>query len=155
LLGKHSAIAKPDIVRKRKAVMEQTDKDEALFLVEAPLEEVINSFYHMSVASDGEPVTRHVCPNLEMMLIFNFGVSIRISFHNNPLNMEVIGRTAVIGPLRQMLNYELLPGADALVVNFKFNGFQRLFHMPLTGLTGEVLAGAEILADDSRFDTLW
>jgi AraC-like DNA-binding protein len=135
--------------------MEQTDINEALFLVEAPLEDVITSFYHMIVASDGAPITRHVCPNLEMMLVFNFGIPVRISFHNNPLDTEVIGRSAVIGPLRQMLNYELLPGADALIVNFKFNGFQRLFGMPLTGLTGEGLAGAELLADDSRFDRLW
>lgn len=135
--------------------MEQTDKDEALFLVEAPLEDVITSFYHLSVASDGEPITRHVCPNLEMMLIINFGVPVRISFHNNPLDTEVIGRTAVIGPLRQMLNYELLPGADALVVNFKFNGFQRLFDMPLTGLAGEKGPNAEILTGDGRFNSLW
>jgi AraC-like DNA-binding protein len=135
--------------------MEQTDINEALFSVEAPLEDVINSFYHMMIAPDGEPVTMHVCPNLEMMLVFNFGVPVRISFHNNPLDTEVIGRTAVIGPLRQMLNYELLPGADALVVNFKFNGFQRLFGMPLTGLTGEDLAASELLADDVRFDKLW
>jgi AraC-like DNA-binding protein len=135
--------------------MEQTDIDEALFLVEAPLEEVITSFYHLFAASDGEPITRHVCPNLEMMLVFNFGVPVRISFHNNPLDTEVIRHTTVIGPLRQMLNYELLPGADALVVNFKFNGFQRLFGMPLTGLTGMGLTGAEILKDDGRFDHLW
>jgi AraC-like DNA-binding protein len=135
--------------------MEAVDINEALFLVEPPLDEVITSFYHMFVPSDEEPVTRHVCPNLEMMLIFNFGVPVRISFHNNPLNTEVIKRTAVIGPLRQMLNYELLPGADALVVNFKFNGFQRLFNMPLTGLTGEKLASAEILTDEVRFDNLW
>ena len=135
--------------------MEETDINEALFLVEAPLNDAINSFYHMMVASDGAPVTRHVCPNLEMMLIFNFGVPVRISFHNNPLNTEVISHTAVIGPLRQMLNYELLPGADAIVVNFKFNGFQRLFGMPLTGLTGEGLTGSEVLKDEGRFDRLW
>ena len=135
--------------------MEQTDINGALFSVEAPLEEVINNFYHLFVVSDGEPITRHVCPNLEMMLIFNFGVPVRISFHNNALETEVIRRTAVIGPLRQMLTYELLPGADALVVNFKFNGFQRLFGMPLTGLTGEDRKGPEVLTDDSRFDKLW
>jgi AraC-like DNA-binding protein len=135
--------------------MEQTDINGALFLVEAPLEEAINTFYHLSVAPDGEPITRHVCPNLEMMLIFNFGVPVRISFHNNPLDTEVIKRTAVIGPLRRMLNYELLPGADGLVVNFKFNGFQRLFGMPLTGLTGEDRTDAEIIMDDGHFDSLW
>jgi AraC-like DNA-binding protein len=135
--------------------MKQTDIKEALFLVEPPLEDVINSFYHMSVLPDGEPVTKHVCPNLEMMLVFNFGVPVRISFHNNPLNTEVIRRTAVIGPLRQMLNYELLPGADALVVNFKFNGFQRLFGVPLTGLKDEDGTSAEIGTDNPRFDNLW
>jgi AraC-like DNA-binding protein len=135
--------------------MEQTDTNGALFSVEAPLEEVINSFYHLFVASDGEPVTRHVCPNLEMMLVFNFGAPVRISFHNDPLDTEVIRRTAVIGPLRQMLNYQLPPGADGLIVNFKFNGFQRLFGMPLTGLTSEDRTRVEILTDDGRFDRLW
>jgi AraC-like DNA-binding protein len=135
--------------------MVQTDTDEALFLMEAPLEEVINSCYHLFVPSDGEPIIRHVCPNLEMMLIFNFGIPVRISFHNAPLDTKVIRRTAVIGPLRQMLNYELLPGADAIVVNFKFNGFQRLFNMPLTGLRSEDLKGAGILTDESCFDSLW
>jgi AraC-like DNA-binding protein len=135
--------------------MEQTDINEALFWVEPPLDEVITSFYHLSVPSDEKLVTRHVCPNLEMMLIFNFGVPVRVSFHNYPLDTEVIGRTTVIGPLRQMLNYELLPGADAIVVNFKFNGFQRLFGMPLTGLTGNNLTSAEILPDEGRFDSLW
>ena len=135
--------------------MEQTDKDGALFLVEAPLVEVINNFYYLFAASDGEPVTKHVCPNLEMMLVFTFGVPVRLSFHNNPLDTVVIKRTAVIGPLRQMLNYELMPGADALVVNFKFNGFQRLFDMPLKGLTGQNGTGPEILTDDTRFDPLW
>lgn len=135
--------------------MEQTDINEGLFLVEAPLEDVINSFYHMTIGSDGAPIIRHVCPNLEMMLVFNFGVPVRISFHNSPLNTEVIARTTVIGPLRQMLNYELLPSTDAIVVNFKFNGFQRLFGMPLTGLTGKEGTGAEILTDDVRFNSLW
>ena len=135
--------------------MEQQGINETLFMVEAPLEEVINSFYHTSIAAKGESISRHVCPNLEMMLIFNFGVPVRISFHNNPLDTQEINRTAVIGPLRQMLNYELLPGADALIVNFKFNGFQRLFDMPLTGLTGQNLKGTEILKDEVRFDSLW
>ena len=135
--------------------MQQQEINEALFTVEEPLEEVINSFYHTSIGSGGEAVTRNVCPNLEMMLIFNFGIPVRISFHNNPLDTQEINRTAVIGPLRQMLNYELLPGADALIVNFKFNGFQRLFDMPLTGLTGQNLKGTEILKDEVRFDSLW
>ncbi len=135
--------------------MEQRDLNGELFSVEEPLEEVINNFYHLFVASGGAAVTRQVCPNLEMMLVFNFGVPVNISFHNNPLNTEVASRTAVIGPLRQMLNYELQPGADALIVNFKFNGFQRLFGLPLTGLTGQGLPGAEMLIDDARFDKLW
>jgi AraC-like DNA-binding protein len=135
--------------------VEQKDINGKLFLVEEPLNEVINSFYHLFVTPNQEPVIRHVCPNLEMMLVFNFSNPVRISFHNNPLNTEVVSRTAVIGPLRQMLNYELLPGADALLVNFKFNGFQRLFGMPLAGLTGQGLPGAEVLIDEVRFNSLW
>lgn len=135
--------------------MEQKDINGKLFLVEEPLSEIINSFYHLFVTPDQEPAIRHVCPNLEMMLVFNFGRPVRISFHNNPLQTEVISHTAVIGPLRQMLNYELLPSADALLINFKFNGFQRLFGMPLAGLTGQGLPGAEVLVNEVRFDKLW
>lgn len=135
--------------------MEQTDTNEALFIVETPLDEVMHSCYHLFVDKSMEPVISHVCPNLEMMLVFNFGVPVRVSFHNNPLDTDVIRRTAVIGPLRQMLNYELLPGADAIVVNFKFNGFQRLFGLPLTGLTGKDLKGEMMLTDEARFDRLW
>ena len=135
--------------------MVQTDINEALFSVETPLEEVIHSFYHLSLASDEKPIIQHVCPNLEMMLVFNFGIPIRISFHNNPLDTEVIRHTAVIGPLRHMLNYELLPGADAIVINFKFNGFQRLFGTPLTGLTGEDLKREKMWTDQDSFDPLW
>jgi AraC-like DNA-binding protein len=135
--------------------MDQIDLNGTLFLVDAQLDEVINNFYHLYVAPDGNSVTRHVCPNLEMMLVFNFGAPTRISFHNNPLDTLSINHTAVIGPLRQMLNYELLPGADALLINFKFNGFQRLFGLPLTGLTGEGQAGGSILIDHSNFDKLW
>jgi AraC-like DNA-binding protein len=135
--------------------MEQMATDEALYLVAAPLQDVIHSFYHLSLPPDSAPTVMHVCPNLEMMLVLNFGDPIRISFHNNPLDTAVIARTVVIGPLRQMLNYELLPGADALVVNFKFNGFQRLFGVPLTGLTREESTGSEVLSDDARFALLW
>lgn len=135
--------------------MEQKDRNGKLFLINEPLKEVINSFYHLFVTSEQEPVIRHVCPNLEMMLVFNFGTPVRISFHNHPLETEIVCRTAVIGPLRQMLNYELLPGADALLVNFKFNGFQRLFDMPLKGLTGQSHSGEEVMVDEVRFDSLW
>ena len=95
--------------------MEQTDPNGTLYLTEEPLEEVINNFYHLFVASDGTSITRQVCPNLEMMLVFNFGLPVRISFHHNPIDTEVISRTAVIGPLRSCLKTvkrkkELSPG---------------------------------------------
>jgi AraC-like DNA-binding protein len=135
--------------------MEQTDLNGMLFSVEVPLNEVINNFYHLYMHQDEKPVARHVCPNLEMMLVYNFGIPMRISFHNSPLDSEIVKHTAVIGPLRQMLNYELLPGADALLINFKFNGFQRLFGLPLTGLTAEGQASRATLIDDNRFEKLW
>lgn len=130
--------------------MEQADRNGMLYLVEGNLSEVISHFYH--VYNTGyEPVIKHLAPNLEILLIFNFGTPVRISFSNAAPEHEIRNGCIVVGPLRKMINYKLYPGSDAVVVNFKLNGFYRLFKIPLNDLDGETFYDPDLLSDKFSF----
>lgn len=122
---------------------------------EPPLNEVISHFYHLHHPIDSLPVVQHLSPNFEMMLVFNYGPPIRFSFNDDPLQDKAIHQTAVIGPLRRMLNYELVSGADAIVANFTLNGFYRLFKVPVHELAGGDFFDPDILIDKTCFSDLW
>jgi AraC-like DNA-binding protein len=134
--------------------MERPDQNGTLYAVEESLKEVVNHYYHV-YNFDGGPVIKHLSPNLEIMLIFNFGTPVHISFNQALAEYELKKGCLVLGPLRKMLNYELNPGADAIIVNFKLNGFYRLFKVPVNELNAELLIDPDTLTDKHRFADLW
>lgn len=135
-------------------MIEQADSNGMLYPVRGNISEVISHYYHIYHHGTGK-IIKHLSPSLEIMMIFNFGTPVLISF-NNAIPEEEVGRgCVVIGPLRKMLNYELSTGAEAIVVNFKLNGFYRLFKVPLNYLAGETLYDPDKLAGRYKFSTLW
>ena len=134
--------------------MEQVDQNGTLYPVEETLKEVINSYYH-AYHTGGVPVVKHFSPNLEIVMIFNFGTPVRTSFGNARPDHEVKQGIFVIGPLRKMLNFELLTGSDAISINFKLNGFYRLFKIPLDDLDGEIIYEVDTLTGKHNFSALW
>ena len=56
------------------------------FDVQFPLSGIVKHFYVMQSTVDHPAVVNHLSPNYEMMLIFNFGAPVRISFAGNPLD---------------------------------------------------------------------
>ena len=92
---------------------------EQLFLPEPPLDLIISNFYSFKSFVSSETVVKHLSPNLEMMLVFSFGTPIRFSFGHEPFADHIVDKAAVIGPLKKILNYEISPGADVIVVNFR------------------------------------
>lgn len=110
-----------------------------LFEVEPPLSDIVKHFYVIQSGGDAATTVAHLSPNYEMMLLFNFGAPVRFSFAAAPLGTMQVENVAVLGPLRKMLNYELLPGADLLVVVFNLDGFYRLYQVPVDELNGEEL----------------
>lgn len=126
-----------------------------LFEVEAPLNGVLSHFYHFQTSATAETMIKHLSPNFEMLLIFNFGVPIRISFNQEEVGTATILRTAAIGPLRKLLNYELTPGTQAIVANFTLNGFYRLFKIPMNELGTEEVFDPDVLIDKTCFSALW
>ena len=134
-------------------MMEQVDQNGMLYRVEGALTGVIGHYYHI-YHTGNYPVIKHLSPNLEIMMIFNLGGSVRMSFGNTPPEQEIKPGCIVIGPLRTMLNYELSPGADAIVVNFKLNGFYRLFKVPANNLDDEAIYDPDLLTDKYHFEDL-
>lgn len=118
--------------------MEQADNNGMLYQVKGTLAAVISHYYHVFNTGD-QPVTKHLSPNLEIMMIFNLGTPVPVSFNDTASGREVKSECVVIGPLRKMLGYTLNPEADALVVNFRLNGFYRLFKLALNNFDSETL----------------
>ena len=108
-----------------------TDEHGNLYKSAAALQEVITHYYHIFNPAGNNSIRKHLSPNLEMMVVINFGVDIPFSFGSEPPGAYQIKETAAIGPLRKMLNYELPPGTDAIVLNFHLNGFYRIFSTPI------------------------
>lgn len=135
--------------------MKDAAMDGDFYEVKEPLSDVVSHFYHVHTPADAEVVVNHLSPNFDMLMLFNFGTPIRYSFNNEALNDTPIHRVAVIGPLKKMLNYELQPAADAIVVNFTLNGFYRLFKIPINELASSEVMDPDILIDKTCFAEFW
>jgi len=91
-----------------------------------PLSEVVEYVYTISHPADCSPYIYHLTPSLERIVVLSFGSPVSCSFGINTEMVEFRGKVLVLGPLRQMLNYELRPGSDLLVISFINDGFYRL-----------------------------
>jgi AraC-like DNA-binding protein len=123
--------------------------------MEAPLNEVIAHIYCIQTPQDFEKTDQHLSPNMEMMLIFNFGKPVNVSFADEQYTGLKINKAAVIGPLRKMLNYELLPESNLIIIAFNANGFYRLFQLPMDRLGGEPVNDPDALLRTTGFLDLW
>ncbi|NIJ52821.1 helix-turn-helix domain-containing protein [Dyadobacter arcticus] len=119
------------------------------------LGEVIKHFYCIQTTRDFKTVNQHLSPSLEMMLIFNFGPILRLSFADQEYGQLTIERLGVIGPLRKMMNYEVLPGTDLVAVVFNPHGFYRLFQIPLEEIQDDTVQDPDKLLNISGFHELW
>ena len=134
--------------------MKNSDLNGQLHEANPNLHDVVSHFYQVYNPAGAEPVLKHLSPSLEMLLILNFGPEVPVSF-NDEKALKAIERMAVIGPLRRMFNYELPPGANAIVVNFQLNGFYRLFKTSLNDLSGNEIHDPVTLFGDSYLEELW
>ena len=132
--------------------METTGKH---FDVTGLLCEVIRHFYCIQAPPNFKTITQHLSPNLEMMLVFNFGAPVRVSFAEDGFNELEINTVALIGPLRKMLNYEVLASIDIIVVVFGADGFYRLFQLPVNELNGDHIIDPDAFFHTTDFHTLW
>lgn len=97
--------------------------------VDVKLAEVLGHFYTIKTPLKMKPSVYHLSPSLEMMVVFNFGAPVNFSFGEKMRDVRTIDHIGIIGPLRQMMNYELTGGMDLLILPFIYNGFYRLFSL--------------------------
>ncbi|KQS34042.1 helix-turn-helix domain-containing protein [Dyadobacter sp. Leaf189] len=125
------------------------------FEVAGELSDVIKHVYCIRTPEDFATMTQHLSPSLEMMLIFNFSEPVKVSFGDKAAESQMLEQVAVAGPLRKMMNYELLPKADLMVVVFRPNGFYRLFQVPVDTMESEVIRNPDVMLGIGGFRELW
>ena len=87
------------------------------------LTSTISHFYCVQHARAEPALPLLLLPNYQMLLVVNLGPAVPVWVGGQ---RHTIRRTALLGPLQQVLHYELPPGTDLLVVNFALAGFYRL-----------------------------
>jgi AraC-like DNA-binding protein len=117
--------------------------------------EAIKHLYCIQTPADFQTIIQHLSPNLEMMLVFNFGQPIRISFADEALSNLQIERVSAIGPLRKMLNYEVVPDTEAIIAVFNLDGFYRLMQISMDEIGACNVMNPDILLNITGFNDLW
>ncbi|GAA0536075.1 AraC family transcriptional regulator [Chitinophaga japonensis] len=117
---------------------------------DARLAGVLSHFYVISVPENASPGEQHLSPNLEMMVVFNFGPPVSFSFADAAIGGHAIDRIGILGPLRKMMNYALPPGADLLILPFILDGFYRF--LPLSP---DKLEETGVQAHTQRLEDIW
>ncbi len=119
--------------------------------VDPRLSQVLRHFYVIEVPEDTPPEAHYLSPSLEMMIVFNFGPPVVFSFGEEA--GHTIERVGVLGPLRQMMRYELRGGSHLLILPFIYNGFSRFVPLPLERI--DQLTAAEEQTYYEPLEVLW
>ncbi len=121
--------------------------------LEPPLSEALRHLYVIDVPPEAPTTVHHLPPSLEMMVVLNFGPAVTFSFGLEALGDRTVNRVAILGPLRQVMHYELRGGDRLLILPFVYNGFYRFLPIPPDKL--DDLSGGEREAHDRRLAGLW
>jgi AraC-like DNA-binding protein len=118
-------------------------------------EDVFSHFYYAVNGQNGD-INKTLLPTFQTMLVFSFGNSIHFNPTNNSNGTDVltIGKSMVIGPLKQAMAYTLSPGSEMLVVNFKWDAFYRFFGKSLKSYV-DICAHPGDLPYTHCFAALW
>jgi AraC-like DNA-binding protein len=119
------------------------------------LSDILRHFYCFEINDNAEIQTGRLAPNFDMLLMFNFNKPVRIFFGNGSFEGEQIERVGVLGPLRKMLNYEILPQMNLIILIFTMDGFYRLFQTELDEIDAEKVIDPNVFFNDPLFDDLW
>lgn len=121
--------------------------------IDDELAEVLGHFYTIKTPLHRKSAVYHLAPNLEMMVVFNFGTPVRFSFGEKKRDARTINHIGIIGPLRQMMNYELTGGADLLILPFIYNGFYRLFSLAVDDFNFN--NETDVLTYTTKLENIW
>lgn len=111
--------------------------------------EVFSHFYIVENNSP-EPVTKSLIPTFQTLLVFSFGIPVKLAADNSEMMVE---KCLVLGPLKKSLSYTLPPGAEMFVVSFKDDAFYRFFG--LLPFADHIPVNPDDLIAENCFTLLW
>lgn len=124
------------------------------FEVDPLLSDVLGHYYVIQTSKETLAKTYHLSPSLEIIVVFNFSDPVCFSYGNEKVGERTIERVGILGPLRQMVNYEVSPAADLLVLPFIYNGFYR-FLSSSVGKNADVLREEDLVRHTELLEELW
>lgn len=112
-------------------------------------EDLFTHFYYAANHSH-EPVEKQLVPIFRTILVFSLGQT--ISAVGNGINPFELPDSLIIGPVKKTMSYTLFPGAEMLVVNFKWDAFYRFFGQSLQSCNSFLKNPWELTGDDCFAD---
>lgn len=137
------------------------------FRVQVPpeFEDIFSNFYFASNDSS-EPITKTLLPSFQTMVAFHFGEQIQLltgqpsvpevaDKKTNQKNTAqlIMGKYAILGPIKKAFSYTLYPGAELLTLNFKQDAFFRFFGQ--TPAASETPVNPDLLIGQGCFGEWW
>ncbi|MGS2739410.1 helix-turn-helix domain-containing protein [Sinomicrobium sp. M5D2P17] len=111
--------------------------------------EVFTHFYFAANRSE-ENIRKSLLPSYQTILIFNFGGKTLIQSGEEQTE---IGKCLLLGPVKKVFDYTLVPGSEILVANFKDDAFFRFFGNVL--IKERIAVHPDHLTGDNCFSGLW
>jgi AraC-like DNA-binding protein len=122
--------------------------------LEKPLSDLLGHLYGIQGPAAGATNIYHLAPDLEMMLVLNFGTPLSYFFGNESKRRK-IERICILGPLRQMMTYEVQAGADLLILPFIHDGFYRFLKLPVDKLMTDTLDDLKVDEQNRLLEEIW
>ncbi|OXG05060.1 helix-turn-helix protein [Flavobacterium araucananum] len=124
--------------------------EEKIYNTEGKLSRFISYFYVASIGEDQPGQTKFLVPNLEMILILNFGPPLDVCFGGDCKWSHQILNFGIIGPLRKQLNYRMPPGSSFIAANFTLDGFYKIYKVSLDHIKGQEILDPDVISKSDK-----
>jgi len=116
-------------------------------------DEVFAPFYY-ALNKQQVSLRKKLLPTFQTILVFNFGAPILL-YPDGDDKVLTLNKTVVLGPLKKAFEYELPPGGEMLVANFKWDAFYRFFGTALQPYHDHLQHPDALLQRKHCFSGLW
>lgn len=112
--------------------------------------EVFSGFYY-TINKKEKAIEKKLLPTFQTIMVFNLGTPVKMHSQNGI--DSVIGKCVLIGPVKKVLEYTLLPQSELLIANFKDDAFYRFFGTNLK--LNSFIVDPDTLVGDNCFSKVW
>lgn len=111
--------------------------------------EVFSGFYY-TINKTEKAITKKLLPTFQTIMVFNLGAPVKMHSQNGTI---AIDKCVLIGPVKKVLEYTLLPQSELLIANFKDDAFYRFFGT--NSKLNNFIVDPDVLIGDNCFFKVW